>query len=448
MDIVLLSRLQFAITIGFHYLYPPLSIGLGLILVLMEGLYLKTRNPLYLQMTRFWVRIFGLVFAFGVGTGIVMEFEFGTNWARYSRYVGDIFGGPLAAEGIFAFFLESGFLAILLFGWDKVGPRMHFFSTLMVALGAHFSAVWIIVANSWMQTPTAYRIVETANGQRAEITSFWDAVLNPSTIDRLTHTIMGCWQAGALFVVSVGAFYLLRDKHHDFGKASIRIALAVAMVASLGQLLTGHGSAVTIARHQPAKLAAFEGIYQTGADADMTVLGWVDEEAQTVHGIRVPGMLSYLVGGSRETVIKGLDDFPADERPPVQTTFQLYHLMVAIGMTLIAITWGGGLLAWRGVLFRSRPLLWVMVLSVLLPQIANQVGWAASEIGRQPWIVYGLMRTRDAVSEVLSPGQVIFSLILFTVIYLALFVVFFVLLDHKIRKGPLDEDLAAPPEVT
>jgi cytochrome d ubiquinol oxidase subunit I len=447
MDIVLLSRLQFAITIGFHYLYPPLSIGLGLILVVMEGLYLKTRNPVYLQMTRFWVRLFGLIFVFGVGTGIVMEFEFGTNWARYSRYVGDIFGGPLAAEGIFAFFLESGFLAILLFGWDKVGPRMHFFATVMVALGAHFSAVWIVVANSWMQTPTAYKLVETATGLRAEITSFWDAVLNPSSLDRLSHTLMGCWQAAAFFVVSVGAFYLLRDRHHDFAKASIRIALVVGMVASLGQLLTGHGSAVTVARYQPAKLAAFEGIFRSGTEADMTVVGWVDEKAQTVHGLQIPGMLSYLVGGSRDTEIVGLDRIPVEDWPPIQANFQFYHLMIAIGMGLIGIAWGGGLLAWRGVLFRYRPLLWVMVVSVLLPQFANQVGWAAAEVGRQPWIVYGLMRTQDAVSDHLGSGQVLFSLSLFTVIYLALFVVFFVLLDRKIRKGPLDEDLILAPEV-
>ncbi len=443
MDLVMLARIQFAITIGFHYLYPPLSIGLGLILVMMEGLYLKTRNPLYQQMTRFWVRIFGLIFAFGVGTGIVMEFEFGTNWAQYSRFVGDIFGGPLAAEGIFAFFLESGFLAILLFGWHKVSERMHFVATVMVALGAHFSALWIVVANSWMQTPAAYKIVETAHGRRAEITDFWSAVLNPSSLERLSHTIMGCWLAGAFFVASVGAFYLLRNKHHEFAKASIRIALAVGMVASLGQLMTGHGNAVTAAKYQPAKLAAFEGIYKTGADADLTVLGWVDERAQVVHGIRIPGLLSYLVGGSTTTVVTGLDDIPVGDRPPVQATFQMYHLMIALGMALIAISWLGGWLAWRGTLFRSRPLLWLMVLSVLLPQIANQVGWGAAEVGRQPWIVQGLMRTAEAVSNTVSPGQVLFSLILFTIIYLGLFVVFFMLLDHKIRTGPLDEDLVA-----
>jgi len=441
MNLVLLSRIQFALTVGFHYFFPPLSIGLGLVLVLMEGLYLKTRRPLYLQLTRFWVRIFGLVFAFGVGTGIVMEFEFGTNWATYSRYVGDIFGSPLAAEGIFAFFLESGFLAVLLFGWDRVSPRMHFLSTVMVALGAHFSAIWIIVANSWMQTPTAYQVVETAVGPRAEITSFWGAVLNPSTVDRLSHTIMGAWQAGAFFVVSVAAFYLLKRRHEDFARASMKTAFVVAAVASLGQLVTGHGSAVTVHEFQPAKLAAMEGIYRSGADAGMTVVGWVDERNERVVGITVPGLLSVLAGGDRGTVIRGLEEWEPADRPPVQATFQSYHAMVAIGMLLILISYLGGFLAWRGGLYRRRWMLWILVFSVLLPQAANQLGWATAEIGRQPWIVYGLMRTADAVSDTVSAGQVLLSLVLFTLIYLALFVVFIVLLDQKIRQGPKEEDL-------
>jgi cytochrome d ubiquinol oxidase subunit I len=441
MDVVLLSRIQFALTIGFHYFYPPLSIGLGLVLVLMEGLYLRTGKPLYHQLTRFWVRIFGLIFAFGVGTGIVMEFEFGTNWARYSRFVGDIFGGPLAAEGIFAFFLESGFLAVLLFGWERVSRRTHFLATCMVCLGAHFSAIWIIVANSWMQTPTAYHIVDTAVGPRAEILSFWGAVLNPSTVDRLIHTILGAWQAGAFFVISVGAYYLLRRQHRDFAMASMKIALVVAMVSSLGQLVSGHSNAVMVAEHQPAKLAAFEGVYETGAGADLTVIGWVDEENEQVIGFEIPGLLSWLVGGDTDTVIRGLEEWPEEDRPPVQLSFQTYHWMVAVGMLLIALAWGGGLLAWRGVLFRHRWLLWIFVFSVLLPQIANQLGWAAAEIGRQPWIVYELMRTRDAVSDTVSGGNVLVSLILFTIIYLALFVVFIVLLDQKVKHGPREEDL-------
>ena len=441
MDVTLLARIQFAVTIGFHYLFPPLSIGLGVVLVTMEGLYLKTGEPIYQQMTRFWVRIFGLIFAFGVGTGIVMEFEFGTNWARYSRFVGDIFGSPLAAEGIFAFFLESGFLALLLFGWERISKRAHFFATTMVTLGAHFSSIWIIVANSWMQTPTGYHVVDTPLGPRAEITSFWEAVLNPSTLDRISHTVMGAWQAGAFFVISVSAWYLLKREHGEFARKSLQVGLAIAMIASLGQLATGHSSAELVAEHQPVKLAAFEGHYETMPSAPLTAFGWVDEEAREVIGLKVPALLSILVGGSADTVVQGLNDFPAEDRPPVQPVFQAYHLMVAIGMALIALSWGGAFAAWRGFLFTSRPLQWVLVLSVLLPELANQVGWAAAEIGRQPWIVYGLMRTNEAASEVVRSGEVIFSLVLFTLIYIGLFVVFLVLLDHKVRKGPLDHDL-------
>ena len=206
MDLILLSRIQFAVTVMFHYIFPPLSIGLGLILVLMEGMYLRTGNPLYLQMVKYWLRIFGLTFVLGVASGIVMEFEFGTNWATYSRFVGDVFGSPLAAEGIFAFFIESTFLAILLFGWNKVGPKTHFFSTLMVCLGAHFSAVWIVVAGSWMQTPAGYEIVSTGLRTRAVITDFWAMVFNPSSMVRLSHTLIGAWQAGAFLVISVSAY--------------------------------------------------------------------------------------------------------------------------------------------------------------------------------------------------------------------------------------------------
>jgi cytochrome d ubiquinol oxidase subunit I len=443
MDVLTLSRIQFAATISFHYIYPPLSIGLGVVLVIMEALWLKTKNPLYHQMARFWTRVFALTFALGVATGIVMEFEFGTNWATYSRYVGDVFGSALAAEGIFAFFLESGFLAVLLFGWDKVGRKMHFFSTCMVCLGAHFSAIWIVVANSWMQTPAGYHIVETAKGQRAEITDFWAMVFNPSSMDRLFHTLCGAWQAGAFLVVSVSAWYLLKQKHEAFAKASMRVGLAVALVASLLQLVSGHSSAQGVAKNQPVKLAAFEGLYETTTNAPLTLFGWVDEKNERVIGPKIPGMLSFLAHSDASKPVTGLRDAAPDpkDRPPVHFTFQLFHLMVAIGCGLIGVAMFGVFFCWRGVLFRKRWMLWLMVFSVLGPQIANQAGWFAAEVGRQPWIVQGLMRTSEGLSAVVKANTVLASLVLFTFIYVLLFAVFVYLLNDKILHGPDAADL-------
>src|SRR5471030_730766 len=242
MDVLTLSRIQFGATVAFHYIYPPLSIGLGLMLVIMEAAWLKTKNPIYHQMARFWTKVFALTFAIGVATGIVMEFEFGTNWATYSRFVGDVFGSALASEGIFAFFLESGFLALLLFGWDRVGPKMHFFSTLMVCLGAHFSAIWIIVANSWMQTPAGFHIVGEGLSARAEIVDFWAMVFNPSSVDRLLHSVIGAWLAGAFLVISVSAYYILKGRHLKFARSSLKIGLAVGFIACILQGISGDSS--------------------------------------------------------------------------------------------------------------------------------------------------------------------------------------------------------------
>jgi cytochrome d ubiquinol oxidase subunit I len=441
MDPVLLSRIQFGLTISFHYIYPPLSIGLGVILVLMEGLYLKTRVALFQQMTRFWTRIFGLTFALGVATGVVMEFQFGTNWSNYSRFVGDVFGSALAAEGIFAFFLESGFLAILLFGWDKVGPRMHMFSTIMVALGAHFSAIWIVVADSWMQTPAGFHVVQSALRSRAEIVDFWAMVFNPSAMIRLAHTVLGAWQAAAFFVLSVSAYYLLKRRHLDFAKASMRIGLLVAIVASCGSLVTGHESALVVSKHQPAKLAAMEGHMPASAPAALSLFGWVDEEAQRFVGVSIPGLLSYMIHGDASKPVTGLQAFPPQDRPPVNPVFQAYHVMIGVGTALIGLSLLGAAFWWRGSLFETRWLLWVFVFAVLGPQAANQLGWFTAEVGRQPWIVYGLMRTADAVSPTVSAGHILASLAMFTLLYLALFILFIYLLDQKIRHGPLADDL-------
>jgi cytochrome d ubiquinol oxidase subunit I len=441
MDPILLSRIQFGLTISFHYIYPPLSIGLGVILVLMESLYLKTRDPLFQQMTRFWTRIFGLTFALGVASGVVMEFQFGTNWSNYSRFVGDVFGSALAAEGIFAFFLESGFLAILLFGWEKVSPRMHMFSTLMVALGAHFSAIWIVVADSWMQTPAGFHVVQGALRSRAEITDFWAMVFNPSSMIRLAHTVLGAWQAGAFFVLSVSAYYLLKRQHLEFAKASMRIGLAVAVFASFGSLITGHESGLVVGKYQPAKLAAMEGHYPASAPAGLTLFGWVDEERERFVGVSIPGLLSFLIHGDASKPVAGLQAFPRQDRPPVSPVFQAYHAMVGIGTVLIGLSLLGAFLWWRGSLFETGWLLWVFVFAVLGPQAANQLGWFTAEVGRQPWIVYGLMRTTDAVSPTVTAAHVLASLVMFLMIYLALFMLFIYLLDQKIRSGPLADDL-------
>ena len=455
MDVEILARVQFAFTAAFHYIYPPLSIGLGLFLVLVEGLYLKTKQEIYFRMARFWVKIFGLTFAIGVASGIVMEFEFGTNWASYSRFVGDIFGSALAAEGIFAFFLESGFLAILLFGWNKVGPKLHFFSTCMVALGAHFSAVWIIVANSWQQTPAGSHL--EINGVVSEmarpfmegdigharmvIDDFWAVVFNPSTVERLSHTVIGAWLSAAFLVISVSAYYLLKRKHIEFSRISMRLGLGMAVISSLLALVSGHDSAVVVAEHQPSKLAAMEGVWESGPNASSHVFGWVDEKNQVTHGLEIPGLLSWMIGGTTEQEVTGLKDIPGDLRPPVQPVFQFFHLMVTIGMLLIFFSLLGLILLYRDRLFNlqnpiSHLYLRVAVVAVLLPQIANQLGWFTAEIGRQPWIVWGYLKTSEGLSKVVVANQVLASLIGFTLIYLLLFILFLFLLDRKIKKGP------------
>lgn len=442
MDVEILSRIQFAVTVSFHYIYPPLSIGLGLIMVIMEGLYLRTNNQQYHTMARFWTKIFALTFGIGVATGIVMEFEFGTNWATYSRYVGDVFGSALAAEGIFAFALESGFLGVLLFGWNKVSPRVHFIATLGVWLGSMFSAIWIVVANSWQQTPAGYHIVGEGMQARAEITDFWAMVFNPSSVDRLTHVWIGAFLAGAFLVLSVHAYYLLKDRHVSISKKAIKIALSVAVVASLMQLFTGHRSADGVAENQPAKLAALEGHFDSLAAADMYILGWVDKESQQVTGIKIPGGLSFLLEYTFDTPVKGLNYFPEDERPTaLNAIFQFYHIMVGIGMALIGISLLGTYFWWRGQLFSHRWYLKLLVPAVLLPQIANQFGWFAAEMGRQPWVVYGLLRTSDALSKVVTANQVISSLILFLIIYALLFALFIYLLNKKIQHGPDESEM-------
>ncbi|RFS22558.1 cytochrome ubiquinol oxidase subunit I [Chitinophaga silvatica] len=441
-SVEILSRVQFAFTIAFHYIYPPLSIGLGLCLVIMEGLYLKTGLSLYKDITRFWIKIFALIFGIGVATGIVMEFEFGTNWATYSHYVGDIFGSALAAEGIFAFAMESAFLGVLLFGWNRVHKGVHFFSTCMVALGSIFSALWIVIANSWQQTPAGFKIEGEGLKARAVVTDFWEMVLNPSSVDRFSHVIIGAFLSGAFLVISVGAYYILKQRHTKHAQAMFKVGLSVAVIAALLQLFTGHRSAHYVSKYQPAKLAAMEGHYDSLAVAPMYLVGWVDNKTEKTTGISIPGGLSFLTHGSFSAPVQGLNATPKEDRPTaVNFVFQMYHLMISIGMILIGLTLLGLFLLWKKQLFNKRWLMLIFCWSVLLPQIANQVGWYAAEVGRQPWVVYNLLRTSDALSRKVTADQVLFSLILFTFVYVVLFVLFIYLLNKKIQHGPdISED--------
>ena len=436
----MLARIQVAFTIAFHYIYPPLSIGIGLIMVLTEGLYLKTGNKEYEILTRFWIKIFALTFGIGVATGIIMEFEFGTNWAVYSRYVGDIFGSALAAEGLFAFGLESTFLGVLLFGWNRVKPWVHFVSTVGVFLGSMFSAVWIVVANSWQQTPAGFHIVGEGLMARAEVTDFWAMVFNPSSVDRIIHTWQGAILAGAFLVLGVHAYYIRKGRYVQISKKAFKIALVVATIFSLGQLVSGHSSADGVAVNQPAKLAAMEGHFEKSAPADLYLLGWVDKDKQKVTGIGIPGGLSFLVHQDFKAPITGLNSFPVEDRPSqVNAVFQFYHIMVAIGMALIGLSLFACFMWWRGKLFETKWLLWIFSFAVILPQIANQVGWFAAEMGRQPWVVYGLLRTNKAFSQEVTSSHILFSLILFLVVYSILFVLFIYMVNKKIKHGPYEE---------
>jgi cytochrome d ubiquinol oxidase subunit I len=367
-----------------------------------------------------------------------MEFEFGTNWSGYSRFVGDIFGSPLAAEGIFAFFLESGFLAILLFGWNRVKPGVHLFSTIMVALGSIMSAFWIVAANSWQQTPVAYEIVPHGEGTRAIITDFWGMVFNPSSLVRFFHVIVAAFLQGTFLALSVSAYYLLKGKFIEFSKKTIPVAMTVACIASLTQLYLGDLHGKIIAKYQPAKLAAFEGLYETTRGAPLYIAGYTNPEKMETSGIKINGLLSLLTYGNKESPVKGLNEFPRSEWPPVAAVFQTYHIMVALGMWFILVSVTGLFLLIRRGFYNRKWLLRFWVWMVPLPVIANQLGWVSAEVGRQPWLVYGLLKTKDGISKSVTAHEILISLVLFVLIYSLLFFVWIYVIDKEIKHGPAD----------
>ena len=436
MDVVWLSRIQFAFTVSFHYLFPPLSIGLVLMIAIMEGMYLKTKKLKYKKMTKFWTGLFALSFALGVATGLVQVFAFGNNWSRYSTFVGDVFGSALAAEGIFAFFLEGGFIGIMLFGWDRVSEKMHYMATLLVALGSHFSAVWIVAANSWMQTPAGFKIIGTGDQTRAVVTNFWEMIFNPSFLTRITHVVLGAWLTGAFVVLSISAYYYLRKRDLEFAKSSMKIGLFVAGIVLVLQMWSADSTARGVAVYQPAKLAAIEGVYKTGEYTPMTIAGYVDAENQKVVGLKVPGLLSFLVSRNLKTPVQGLDQIPKENWPNVPVIFQSYHLMIFMWFLMALGAFLGTIFYRRGTLGKSKWTLRYLIVSAFFPYIANQAGWFTAEVGRQPWIVYNLLKTVNGVSKSIVASQVVGSLIMFISIYSLLFFLFVFLMNRKIQAGP------------
>ena len=436
MDPVLLARWQFALTVGFHFIFPAISIGLAWLLVIVEGLGWRRGDQDYVFLGKLFGKLLALIFAVGVATGVVMEFQFGANWAQYSKFVGDVFGAPLAAEAIFAFFLESAFLGLYLFGRGRVSKGMHWFSSLMVAVGATLSAFWIIVANSWQQTPAGFAL----RHGRAELTSFYEAVFNPSTGPRFFHTVDACLTAGAFFMAGVAAFMLLRNLQEGAARKAPRLAIPFGLVVSLLNVVPfGHEHARQVARTQPAKFAATEGLYFSQSRAPLVVFAipFVDQPPPALKArFEIPGMLSWMTFGDIDAHIRGINEFPADEIPPLWLSFVSFHNMVVLGFLFMVITAWGTLQLLRRRLWRNRLFLRLLIGCIPLPVAACEFGWTAAEVGRQPWIVYGLLKTADGVSPTVPAGNILFSMILLCLIYLSLLIVWIYLSLRLVKSSP------------
>lgn len=421
MNAVLLARLQFALTAGFHFLYPPTTLGLSLVILMVETLSLRGRREEYRELNAFLVKLLGALFVVGTATGITLEFAFGTNWAEYSRTVGNLFGPFLAAEGIFAFFLESVFLGVLLFGRNRVSARGYWWSTLFLFLGSHLSALWILVANSWMQTPRGYRM----EGKIAVLEDFWEALFNPSTLIRFAHTLSASWVTGSLVCAAIGAWLILKGSRKDHGKRLLRISLFLFAFSGVLQLFLGHGHSVQVAKTQPEKMAAFEGLWETQRGAPLSLFGIPDQRGEKTRlSLGVPNMLSLLTTGDPEAEVKGLKEYPREDRPPVLLSFAAYHVMIGLGsLFFLGALFALYFLKVKGEEYPSW-FLKALLFSVPLPYIANEAGWVAAEVGRQPWVIYHVLRTSQAASVNVPAWQVLLTLSLFTLLYLFLFVIF------------------------
>jgi cytochrome bd ubiquinol oxidase subunit I len=433
LDAVFLARLQFALTVGFHFLFPPLTIGLAWLLVLIEAIGWRTNDEHYVRAGKLFGHLLALTFAVGVATGIVMEFQFGMNWSEYSKFVGDIFGAPLAAEAVLAFFMESTFLGLYLFGRGKVSKGVHWFSILMVAVGSTISAFWILVANSWQQTPAGYVI---QNG-RAELTSFAEAVFNPSMTVRFHHTMSAAITAGAFFMAGIAAYFLLKGREVEMAKRTMKIAVVVGLIASVVTLFPfGHLHGQQVARTQPEKFAAIEGVYTGQSGAPLAVFGYPTELPPELKvPVAIPKMLSWMAFGDVDAYIKGITEFPAENRPPLWMTFVSFHNMVILGCYFIGVMAFTAWKLWKGALWRTGWLLKVLKYSIFLPLVACEFGWTAAEVGRQPWIVYHVLRTADAASPVVGAEQILFSIIVFCLVYALLAALYLYLLAREVGHG-------------
>jgi cytochrome d ubiquinol oxidase subunit I len=430
MDVLTLSRLQFAAATMFHFIFVPLTLGLSILLAIMETIYVRTGDENYKRLVKFWGKVFLINFAIGVVTGLTLEFQFGTNWARYSKYVGDVFGSLLAIEATVAFFLESVFIAVWAFGWERLSRRTHLLAIWLVALASNLSAFWILAANAWMQHPVGYVI---RNG-RAELTSLWAIVSQKFVLLELVHTLGAAYVVGGFFVMGVSAYHILRKQHVDLFLKSFRLALVFSLIFSISEIIQGHLNGVEVAKVQPPKVAAMEAHWVSESQAPLYIfqIPDPDKERNLVQIGSLPPLLSMLAYHKPDAVVLGLRDIPKEDRPPVTAVYFSFRLMVALGFYFAIVSIYA--MYKRNRLEESRWLLKVMLYSIPLPFIACQLGWIVAEMGRQPWIVYGVMRTRDAVSPI-AASQVAISLPAFIVLYSLLGLAAFFLIIKHIRRG-------------
>ncbi len=435
-DALTVSRLQFAFTVTYHYLFPMLTMGLALLIFVLKSLYMRNRIELYNKAARFWGKIFAVTFVMGVVTGIPLEFQFGTNWAAFSKYAGDIIAQTLAMEGAFAFFLESAFVGLFLWGEQRFGQGLHWFSSFMVFLGTWASGYFIIATNAWTQHPVGYRTLENGN---IVLDDYWAVLFNPWVFPQYAHNMGGAVVCGAFVMAGLGAFYVLGRRHEEYGRVFLKVGVIAGVLASLWMLFpSGHLSSEQVAEHQPVSLAAMEGLFESERQAGVVLVGQPDVENRTIDNpIVIPRALSYLVYQNWDAEVKGLNAFPEKNWPDnIPLLYYSYHVMVGLGTFFIGIMTLAAFLLWRGRLYESRWMLWILMLAIPFPFIANTAGWFTAELGRQPWLAYGLMRTSEGVSPLISSGSVFFTLVGFAGIYLVMGLLYIVLMVREVGHGP------------